>query len=484
METVDRIVTPNVAASEGDAASARRTAAGTVSVAKAARTAPAFILDNPLRDLHGLTFAAAEVALRAGAALLVPMYRQVHLFDWAMPRALVVNYVRAANLELRRWAHDREVPVVVLETEGAPSVDPDMVATGIAADPEFGRVASFLFWSEAMRDAVRRAWPDESKPVFHVTGHPRFDLLADPLRSVLARTRDPERPVVLFATSFPLVNNFANNTPASELVVYWRAVGGVDWEYLDRMAEIAQRFAFAIRAARAVAESYPKGTVVVRPHPFEGHAIYREALGDLPNVEINARGSSIEAIAAADVLFHVRSNTAFEARVLGVPAASLIPDGAPQRYAVDRTSVEVRTLDDVLDFVAAALRGEDTKPEIPAELLSFALGANRGSASARVADTVVEAAAETTEPPSLVRLPKRSWVRPWLAVRKGHWVADDREKKKVFAAADVQPWLDRYSAAHDKPRLVARDVVGRPYLDPPVPRGGAPLAVEISLANG
>ncbi|HWC76367.1 MAG TPA: hypothetical protein VG778_02840, partial [Blastocatellia bacterium] len=206
----------------GNARRARTTGAlrvegESVSVWRADRTAPALVVDHPLRDLAGLTFVAAEVALAEGGALLVPMYRQVSLFEWARPRVLLVNYIYPTNHSLRVWAHERGVPVAVLETEGAPYREIKATVASITGDPDFGRVTRFFMWSEAMLNAFREVWPESKPPKFSVTGHPRFDLLEEPLRSQALSSRTSKK-VVLFATSFATFNGFANQTPAGVIM--------------------------------------------------------------------------------------------------------------------------------------------------------------------------------------------------------------------------------------------------------------------------
>ncbi|MFN2453670.1 MAG: surface carbohydrate biosynthesis protein [Pyrinomonadaceae bacterium] len=454
-----------------------------VSVPQAQRTAAALILDNPLRDLSGLTLAAAEIALRDGAALLVPMYRQAVLFEWARPRALLVNYVRPSNSVLRRMAHERGVKVVVLETEGAPYVDLNMVAEGITSDADFARLAAFLFWSETTRDAVRQTSSPEQAPLFEVTGHPRFDLLVEPLRSQALPFRQATNPIILFATSFPIINNFANHTPASEIIAFWESMRCTDFAALDWLPQTSMRLVFVIKAVRAVAEAYPQARIVVRPHPFENHKLYSSAFADLDNVEVNATGSSIEAVAGASVFFHCRSNTGFEARALGVPTASIVPDGAPQKLPVDKTSTEIHTLDELFSFIEEAFRGDANQPEIPVEDYNYALGAHRGTAAVRVAEAVLKLADHQITPPALNRLPQRKWITGWQGFLRRGWNADEAERRKFFDAASVQQWLNHWSAAYGRPEMRARNVVGRPFLDPPMPFGGAPLAIEIRPAT-
>ncbi|HWC76534.1 MAG TPA: hypothetical protein VG778_03690, partial [Blastocatellia bacterium] len=263
---------------------------------------------------------------------------------------------------------------------------------------------------------------------------------------------------------------------------YWRSMRSRDLEGLNWLPQEAMRLMFTLQAVRAVAEAYPDATVVIRPHPFEEHELYSMGFSDLPNVEINSRGLSMEAIAGADVFFHCRSNTGFEARALGVPTASLVPDRSPQTLPVDKTSSELSTIEEVMQFVRGAFDGTADQPPVSDEEFEFALGACRGDSTRRVVEGLLEIAKRTTSVPSIMRLPHKRWIREWEAVLRKRWVADDRERRKAFFASDVQEWLNRWSSAHNRRRLKARNVVGRPLIDPPVMIGGAPLAVEVTPA--
>jgi len=284
------------------------------------------------------------------------------------------------------------------------------------------------------------------------------------------------------ATSFATFNGFANFTPAAVIMGYWRSMRSRDLEGLNWLPQEAMRLMFTLKTVRTLAEVYPDARVILRPHPFEEHDLYRVGFDDLDNVEINTEGSSLEAIAAADVFFHCRSNTGFEARALGVPAASLVPDRSPRMLPVDRTSAEVATIDEAVEFVKQAFAGKAQQPSISDREFELALGACRGSSARQVADALADIALTRPTHPPLMRLPKKQWIREWEAVLRKRWVADEREKRKAFDAADVQEWLDKWSAAYGKPRMRARNVIGRPFMDPPVMVGGAPLAVEITVA--
>jgi hypothetical protein len=72
----------------------------------------------------------------------------------------------------------------------------------------------------------------------------------------------------------------------------------------------------------AVEKSFPKYSIVVRPHPTENQEMYRQIAAGCERVEVTNEGNVVPWLMAARALIHNGCTTGVEAYVMGVPAIS------------------------------------------------------------------------------------------------------------------------------------------------------------------
>ena len=281
----------------------------------------ALIVDNPARDLDGLVLVARALAARGASALLVPMYQQGIDLPLLAPDAVVVNFVRAANVDLLRAYRALGIRTVVLDTEGGilSSRGANAPATWARRFRDAGHgelVDLHCFWGPALAEAfVAEGALPESR--IRVTGCPRFDFCFPPWRASLAR---PEHGYVLVNTNFSAVNpRFARGGERAALI----AAG---WEpgYVDTLlGEIARAHEGYLAALDALAAALGDAPLIVRPHPFERAELYRERLAGRANVRVDPSGDVLSRIANARCVVHLNCGTSVEAVMLRRPPLAM-----------------------------------------------------------------------------------------------------------------------------------------------------------------
>ncbi len=355
------------------------------------------VVDHPKRDLAGNILLAYQLASRGASVVIVPMYEQ----GVDVPRlgldTLVVNYARAANLNLMRNFFEAGLALYVLDTEGgvlAPTGgnSPPAMAAYVRDSGYANILSGYFFWGSRLHaafnaDATMK--PDQ----LYLTGCPRFDFAATRWRTLLNGER---RGYLLVNANFPLVNSRFTSKPGAERATMIRA--GWDAAYVDRfLVDLKQVFANYLLDIGHLAEARPDRAFLVRPHPFESEEVYRNALGRHSNVVVDGSGSVLNMIQNAAAVIHLNCGTAIEAVLLGKLPIQLgyldTPVTGGHALLPARVSRAVESFDDLLAVVdhIDEETGKFDFDGVHAANIDEFFYRNDGLAAERVADVLVSA---------------------------------------------------------------------------------------------
>jgi surface carbohydrate biosynthesis protein len=381
------------------------------------------IVDHPKRDLAGLVLLARALAERGIDSFLIPQYEQAVDVPLLGLDALVVNYARPANREIVADFARSGIAVYVLDTEGGvlakdgPNA-PHKLAAYIAESGFGALLAGYFFWGPVLRDAFAAgaALPPDR---LHLTGCPRFDVAAPGMR-----TRTPPRRTghILINTNFSMVNARFGGRGGDDRPAM--AAFGYGADQVERLAEDVRAIMRGmIDTVRRLSREFPGQQFVLRPHPFEGDSVYREAFADYPNIVVDGSGDVFDALNGARALLQVNCGTAIDAIMLGVPPLSL--DFLNTDYMRNHASLLGGTSINVADYEAlAAMIGGELPPfDAAARYAEFAepwFYRNDGQATERVADVLAADLAGTSGPPrsaSIRRSLAASRAQPSLGQR-------------------------------------------------------------------
>ncbi|HEY7574671.1 MAG TPA: surface carbohydrate biosynthesis protein, partial [Thermoanaerobaculia bacterium] len=267
---------------------------------------------------------------RGATCHLVPLNLQDREVPALAPDYVLLNYFRLSNQPLAARLVAAGIPFGVHDTEGGVWENPDSYTELLWKDAGLrSRTAVVCMWGRALADHVVAAGLLESSQVA-VTGCARFDFYESSWRSVLnengARRRGNSR--ILVNTNFSVSN--PRFTTREQSIAYCHREYGWSLEAIRKVTDAEdEAIRGTLELVRDLSHDFPGAEIVLRPHPFEDPALYREAVGALPCVTVNDTGPVQPQIGAASVVIQRSCTTAIEAVAAGVPTLSPLWIPAP-----------------------------------------------------------------------------------------------------------------------------------------------------------
>lgn len=183
--------------------------------------------------------------------------------------------------------------------------------------------------SDIIRDLAIERFPDHAEK-FVTTGLPRADIWREPFHGLYEKERrrifaDHGR-FILFNSNFGTVvharrGDFVERQQSRHEKHYAGAIA-----YLKQIeTEGGRNLDAFIDMLPRLREWFPSHKLIVRPHPSEDHAFWREAVGRTPGVEIHGAGIATPWILASELLVHHGCTTGIEAGLLGKPHVMYAP---------------------------------------------------------------------------------------------------------------------------------------------------------------
>lgn len=378
----------------------------------------ALVVDHPQRDLPGLVLVAGRLCEAGATCYLAPLDLQARELTALAPDLVLLNYLRRNNQALAGALQHAGVRVAVLDTEGGVMESPEVYERTMATDPAIrSEVVRLLTWGPRLAAVARdRGWYPAER--VRVTGGPRFDFYAEPWRGVPRRRRSsadaiPE-PRVLLTPSYSFLNPRFGSLE-DEIRGLERL--GYDPDFLRRRVGIERRgLAAFVELADGLSAAYPGIQFVLRPHPFERAATYRERLPERPNLHLDQEGTLDTWLVRSRVLVQSSCTSAVEGALAGLPV--LTPSWIPtwRRVEVlDRASVACRDPAELRRRLEAALSdgragGSEELPDCRAAVRDWFFEVD-GEAHRRVAEALLEIVADGGPGPDVGRC-RRLHYRP------------------------------------------------------------------------
>jgi surface carbohydrate biosynthesis protein len=229
-------------------------------------------------------------------------------------------------------------------------------------------------WGEDNADYWRRSPYYRGAPIL-VTGNPRADLLRPELRDFYRDEAEAIRrefgSFVLFNTNFSLVNHFrprhrSFRSPGlgrRDFQTVWTGLAAHKQALMQGFVDLVPRLARAIAPNR----------LVIRPHPSENAAVWREAAASCGNAAVVHRGAVVPWLMASSAVLHNGCTSGVETALLGRTAYAYRPVSSSE-FDLDLPNAVSSGFDRADDLIAAigeglgACRGKAAGP--PPEALS------------------------------------------------------------------------------------------------------------------
>jgi len=314
------------------------------------------------RELEGRLLLGLVAAERGHDVLLGEFDHLLSHRHWLPPGLFHDTTLTPAPYRLQHHATLRDAGFRITsqdEEHGLTESSIDAFVAKRYAEDTLARADATFAWGSADAEAVTRAHPGHAARVI-ATGSPRADLWRPDMAAFYARLPLPGvpegRPFVLLST---------NLAPAAmnRFWVQLRDLRPVAFDGLDDPEEFANYERAAreylqagrlVRAIRRLARERPDVLVVVRPHPMEAEGAWDDLIGPVENVLVTREAAIGRWIRRAVALVHVRSTSAYEAAVAGVPVIAFPPPDDGTEVAVDRIGAVAQDEDQLIDLIDRA----------------------------------------------------------------------------------------------------------------------------------
>ena len=352
------------------------------------------VVDNPLRDLEGVTLIAWHLAQQNILCYIVPMYCQAFDVISLKPDLVIINYLRPNNVNLLLRYKKENIKVCILDTEGSPGRDLSKFANFLYKIKERDLVDLYCLWGEDQYNTFKqRKLFDEKK--LKITGCPRYDFCVHPYNETLNQVFNRKK-FILVNTTFPVGNpKFTLNYKIEEQAM-------IDMGYDKVFAKNYAKDSFEvnkkiINILSKISTKFPKVNFVLRPHPFESKKPY-EILLKNSNFHIFQNKTAIEWLNCCEVLIHLNCQTAIEAVMIGKEAISIEWINTPHlkiQGPPGNISHKAKNFEDLVNYVAKITKQQKLIPskkmiDERKNLISSRYFKNDGLSSFRVSKVVHE----------------------------------------------------------------------------------------------
>lgn len=289
-------------------------------------------VETKAREFHGKLFLALNL-LQAGHPVLIgEQGRLWNYCDLVAPGIYLDKSVAATRAEWFKRCRAMGHAVVSWDEEGLVFFDNWLYRKQRIEPKAFDQVARFFAWGEVQREAICEEYPPYRDKIA-LCGNPRFDFLRPELRDfyrpAVAELKQRLGPMILVNTNFAFHNHFKSPEEVRQLLAKYPIAN--EPGYMDKWIAMHREMHEAYLAmVPELLARYPDRAVVVRPHPSENHAPWRELAKSHPRLQVDGTGNVHEWILASEAVIHFNCTTAVEAYLLGVPAIAYRPARYPR----------------------------------------------------------------------------------------------------------------------------------------------------------
>lgn len=132
------------------------------------------LTDNPKRDLLGNLLLSLELLKKKNVKIfLTPFNLSEKEILNIEPDVVIFNYLRFQNNKLISLAIQKNIKVIILDTEGGAFENDKDFTNSLYYKPEYNKKILYLCWGKVYENYLKKRFP---KMNVVVTGHPRFDI--------------------------------------------------------------------------------------------------------------------------------------------------------------------------------------------------------------------------------------------------------------------------------------------------------------------
>ena len=349
------------------------------------------------------------------------IYRTLHNF----PKNVFVSHtIVPSKRRLFRIIRTLGMKLAAWDEEGLVWASPEFYNWRRLDAENWKMLHRFFCWGEAQAGVIRDTFPNAAEKL-RITGNPRQDFYT---RRYQALHEETIRAIHTEYGDFILVNSnfgslhsprlpFTGIEKMHEHIWQLARVSGHKEEYIAFRQRV---FLSLCNLVRRLSEVFPQKTILIRPHPSENPAAWRELAAPLPNVVVRYDHELIPWLLAADAVIHNGCTTAVETAMLGRPAIEYRAVELPEweSEVVSRASIAARSPEEAIALLRDKQTLQARMQGVEETLQHYIAHLNEGLACERIADELVELArAPAPEVPAFPRWRAR-WQSRLRAVEK------------------------------------------------------------------
>jgi surface carbohydrate biosynthesis protein len=410
------------------------------------------LIDSKVREFYS-KFLLACVAAEAGFDSILG---NMHPADLKyLPRGILFerHVSGQGKASFTQW-HRLGYRVVAMDEEGLVFPNPRYYQIHRLAPGPLAVTDILYCWGDHQANIVREASAEWAQKTI-ITGNPRVDLLRKELRAIFATEADELRrsygPFILINTHFD--NNHFNKTP-DELLAYTKRIGAITTKedetfYRGFIEHGTQLYHYFLEMLPHLSRTFPKHTIILRPHQSENHDSWRAITAGLPNVRTIHQGPVIPWLMAADVLIHNSCTTGLEAYLLDRPVITYRPIASEvyDPYLPNAVSHPVTSLSELTDTLSEVGNNGHTLAEADGARRQIAASYISALDGPFAADRIVNALCRIEVKPQRFKPSfwwqiDRSSKEAWLKTKLATWQLVNRRKSAAGYFKQKNPRLE------------------------------------------
>ena len=423
-------------------------------------------IETKVREFHGkLLFSL--IAAENGFNVILGGQHMLREQLQRFPRGVYID--KSVSVRKNKWFRNcRRLGNVVTawDEEGLLFFDADMYHQMRLSTEALDQIQRFFAWGNVQKEAICQKIPAARKLV-NITGNPRFDMLRPEFRDFYRDEADEIKEkygrIILVNTNFQLYN-FFDGPAAARKALETYPIARSNPKFYDGWIEISRKmFAWFARMVAKLSMSFPKHTIILRPHPSENRQIWRDILKGFHNVNVIGEGNVIHWIMASEVMIHFNCTTGVEAFLLDVPAIDFRPltSGYYEQHLPNALSIQVSDLADLMETVEMILKKGrhaevwQNSDEREKTVMEYIYGYRGALAS----ENIIDAIKNLDVPPAYERTPAQRYYQLERAV---YWALYKRYTRIMFPHSEKYnqqkfPGLDilEIQKAHNKLKVVS-----------------------------
>ena len=287
-----------------------------------------FPIEIKAREFPSRLFLAG-LAVKAGYHVIIGKSKTLHRHLYKFPRGIIIeNDATPRSFRFFQKARKMGFKIVAWDEESLVTLTDDIYASLRVCPKTVSQIEGFFCRGDGDYAAVSKAYPD-IKDQLVKAGNPRLDILKPKWTGKIPHQDRPK--TILINSRFSIVNPYYISPEKAKANVFTKFGIARDSEtgkhiesWLDHARDMF--FAFA-ELTEKIAQTFPNYKIIIRPHPSENHAFWKDLADKYDNCQSLYEGAASDWFLKADCLIHNSCTTAIEASLSGLPSFSYLPAG-------------------------------------------------------------------------------------------------------------------------------------------------------------